>query len=80
MMSAGGERWPVRTDEGESERQAEKSNDMLRQSWEVNGMMEYIYIAEAFCPRSGREQVQKKSKKVGFPFQPVNQHQHGKRN
>lgn len=47
----GGERWPARTDEGESERQAEKSNDMLRQSWEVNGMMEYIYIAEALCPR-----------------------------
>lgn len=47
----GGERWPAQTDEGESERQAEKSNDMLRQSWEVNGMMEYIYIAEALCPR-----------------------------
>lgn len=71
MMSAGGERWPVRTDEGESERQAEKSNDMLRQSWEVNGMMEYIYIAEALYPRRRVEEKKGTGKKqkssVSFP-------------
>ncbi len=49
------ERWPAQTDEGESERQAEKSNDMLWQSWEVTGMMEYIYIAETLCPRKERK-------------------------
>lgn len=51
----GGERWPDQTDEGESERQAEKSNDMLWQSWEVTGMMKYIYIAHTLCPRKERK-------------------------
>ncbi len=55
MMFVGERRGGLLRQMRESERQAEKSNDMLWQSWEVTGMMEYIYIAETLCPRKERK-------------------------
>ncbi len=50
MMSAGERRGGLLRQMRERARgRLRKANDMLCQSWEVTGMMEYIYIAETLC-------------------------------